>query len=107
VETLIPGPIETDVPRKPKPSVAGQASVKPPAGRRGRKRLHTAVKWPNPIPHADQVITQVELLLYLGPHSPLNLVAVEIIFGRIFEVFCRMSQAAIAGAAPTGGDKPI
>jgi hypothetical protein len=34
-ETLIPGPIETDVPRKPKPSVANQASVKPPAGECG------------------------------------------------------------------------
>jgi hypothetical protein len=31
---------------------------------------------------------------------------VEIIFGHIFEPFCRMSQAAAANAAPIGGDKP-
>jgi hypothetical protein len=53
------------------------------------------------------VITQVELPPYRGPHSPLDLVAVEIIFGRIFEAFCRMSHATGAGAAVAIEDKPL
>jgi hypothetical protein len=87
--------------------VADRASVKPLAGGRGRKRLRTTVKQPNPAPQADHVITQVELPPYRGPRNPLDLVIVEIIFGRIFEVFHQMSQDAAAGAAPAGGDKPL
>jgi hypothetical protein len=86
-ETLILGPIRTDVPGKPKPLVTDQDSIKPPAGGRGRKCLHATIKWPTPILQANQVITQIDLPLSCGPHSPLNLVAVEIIFGRIFEAF--------------------
>jgi hypothetical protein len=52
-------------------------------------------------------MTQVELPPYGGTCSPLDLVAIEIIFGRIFEVFWQMSQAAAAGAAPTADDKPL
>jgi hypothetical protein len=37
-ETLIPGPVEIDVPEMPKPYVADQATVKTPTGWRGRKR---------------------------------------------------------------------
>jgi hypothetical protein len=101
VETLILGPIKTDVPGEPKPSVVDRTSVKPPAGGRGRKCICAAIKWPNPVPQADQVITQIELPPYYGPRSPLDLVAVEIICGRIFEAFHRMSHATSAG-----GDKP-
>jgi hypothetical protein len=75
------------VPGKPKPLVTDQDSIKPPAGGRGRKCLHATIKWPTPILQANQVITQIDLPLSCGPHSPLNLVAVEIIFGRIFEAF--------------------
>jgi hypothetical protein len=32
----------------------------------------------NPVPLADQVMTQVELPPYRGPRSPLDLVAIEI-----------------------------
>jgi hypothetical protein len=95
------------VPRKLKPSIAGRASVKPPAGGCGRKFLRTVVKWPSPVPQVDQVITQVELPPYHGPHIFLVLVVVEIIFGCIFEAFHRMSQVAAAGAMPAGGDKPL
>jgi hypothetical protein len=34
-----------------------------------------------------QVMTQIELPPYRGPKSPLDLVAIEIIFGRLFEAF--------------------
>jgi hypothetical protein len=106
VKTLILFSIELDVPGTPKPSVADRASVKPPAGRSGRKCPRAIIKQPNPVPQADQVITQIELLPYRGCRSPLDLVAVEIIFGCIFEAFCQMSEAAAAGAMPVSGDKP-
>jgi hypothetical protein len=105
-ETLISGLIKTDAPGKPKPFVTDQASVKPPTSRRNQKCPCTAVKRPNPVPQADQVITQVELPPYCGPHNPLDLVIVEIIFGCIFQAFCRISQVAATGATPTIGDKP-
>jgi hypothetical protein len=51
-------------------------------------------------------MTQVELLLYRGPRMPLDLVNIEIIFGRIFEAFQHISQIATAGAAANDGDRP-
>jgi hypothetical protein len=41
---------------------------------------------------ANQVI--IELPPYHGPRSPLDLVAVDHIFGRVFEAFRHVSQAA-------------
>jgi hypothetical protein len=46
------------------------------------------VKQSNLVPHADQVMTQVELPPFRGPCSPLDLVVVEIVFGCIFKAFC-------------------
>jgi hypothetical protein len=51
-------------------------------------------------------MTHVELPPFRGPHSPLDLIAIEIIFGHIFEEFRRISQAATAGATSTADDKP-
>jgi hypothetical protein len=42
----------------------------------------------------------VELPPYRGLYSPLDLVVVEIVFGRMFEAFRRASQARHAGAVP-------
>jgi hypothetical protein len=47
-------------------------------------------------------MTQIELPLYHGPRSPLNLVAIEIIFGRLFEAFRHVSQAAGTGTSVGG-----
>jgi hypothetical protein len=41
----------------------------------------------------DQVMTQIELPPYRGPRSPMDLIAIEIIFGCLFESFLRISQA--------------
>jgi hypothetical protein len=38
-------------------------------------------------------MSQIELPTYRGPHSPLDLIVVEIIFGCLFEVFQCISQA--------------
>jgi hypothetical protein len=48
---------------------------------------------------------QIELPPYCGPHSPLDLVVVEIIFGHLFEAFQRISQDAGTGTS-VGIDTP-
>jgi hypothetical protein len=48
-------------------------------------------------------MTQIELPPYHGPWSPLDLVAIKIISGRLFEAFRRTSQAA-GTRSSTGGD---
>jgi hypothetical protein len=68
----------------------------------GQKHLPIVAKRAKPVPHVDQVTTQVELPPFHELRSPLNLVAIEIVFGHIFEAFRRMSQAAAAK-----DDKPL
>jgi hypothetical protein len=48
---------------------------------------------------------QIELPPYGGPHSLLDLVAIEIIFGCLFEAFRCVAQAAGTGAS-AGADTP-
>jgi hypothetical protein len=52
-------------------------------------------------------MTQVKLPPYHGSHSRLDLVAIEIIFQRIFEAFRQISHTAGAGVASTNDDKPL
>jgi hypothetical protein len=52
---------------------------------------------------AYQVMTQIELPPYRVPQSPLDLVAIEIIFGLLFEAFRRISQA-VGTASLVSGD---
>jgi hypothetical protein len=60
-------------------------------------------------PHVDLVMIQVELPPYRGPHNPVDLIASEIVFGRMFESFCRVSQAksVVAGPVPADDDKSL
>jgi hypothetical protein len=53
---------------------------------------------------SDQVIT--ELCLYHGPRSPLDLVAIEFVFVRLFEAFRRTSQAAGTGTSAGADTQP-
>jgi hypothetical protein len=46
-------------------------------------------------------MTHVELIPYHGPCSQLDLIANEIIFGRIFEAFQRISQPVAADDKPS------
>jgi hypothetical protein len=87
VEPTALGPIGSGMSETSKPSAADQVLIVPPSGRCGRKLPPPATKLSNLVPPADQVMTQVELPPYRGPHSPLDLVAIEFIFGRIFEAF--------------------
>jgi hypothetical protein len=52
-------------------------------------------------------MTQIELPPYRGPRSPLDLVAIEFIFGHIFKAFQQISQAAAAGAMSADDNKPL
>jgi hypothetical protein len=70
-----------------KPSTADWVLVVPPSGKRGRKCPPPATKQSKPVPLVVQVMTQVELPPHRGPHSLMDSIAIEIIFGRIFEAF--------------------
>jgi hypothetical protein len=50
-------------------------------------------------------MSQVKLPAYHGSRSPLDLVAIEIIVGRIFEAFRQISQALVAGAMSVDGSR--
>jgi hypothetical protein len=87
-EPVAPNPISSGMSKQADLSTAGRvATVVAPAGGRGRKHLLPATSWSKPLPSVDQMMTQVELPLYCGPRSPLDLIAIEIVFGCIFEVF--------------------
>jgi hypothetical protein len=52
-------------------------------------------------------MTQIEFSPYHGPRSPLDVVAIEIAFRRIFEVFRHITHADdAAGIVADGDDKP-
>jgi hypothetical protein len=95
------------MPEKSKLSTVDQVLVVPPSGRHGQKRLHATTRRSNSVPLADQVMTQVELPPYCRPRSPLDSIAIEIIFGRIFKAFQRISQVAATSVASTDDNKPL
>jgi hypothetical protein len=51
-------------------------------------------------------MSQIELPLYRGTCSPLELVIIEIIFRRLFEAFRHISQATVAGASTDDNTRP-
>jgi hypothetical protein len=96
------------MPEQSKPSVTDWVLVIAPfSGKRGCKHPPPVTKRSKPITSVDQVMSQVELPPYHGPCSPLNLGAIKIIFGCIFEAFQQLSQAAAIGAVAIDVDKPM
>jgi hypothetical protein len=89
-EENIPGPIGVDVPGTIRPPSADRAPTIPTLGVCRWKCLRIFAKRSNQGHCADQVITQIELPPYHEPRSPLDLVALEIVFNCIFEAFCPM-----------------
>jgi hypothetical protein len=107
-EPTAPGLISSIVLKQSKPSVADRVlNIVPPSGRHGRKHPPPAIKWSNLVPLADQVMTQVELPPFRGPHSPLDLVAIEFIFRHIFEAFQQISQVVASGVMSANDNKPL
>jgi hypothetical protein len=68
------------------------ATAAPSSGGQKKRRVVLGTKCKQDKAPADQVIP--ELPLYCRPRSPLDVVVVEHIFVRLFEVFQHVSQAA-------------
>jgi hypothetical protein len=79
-EAIILGQIGASALDTPRYPVIDPVSMVPPTRGRQCKRPPIATKRSNLVPCADQVMFQVELPPFCGPHSPLDLVAVEIVF---------------------------
>jgi hypothetical protein len=87
-EPIAPNLIRSNAPKQANSSIADQvASIVPPISGCGRKRPATAIRQNQPLPLADHVMSQIELSLYHEPCSPLDLVVIDIIFGRQFKAF--------------------
>jgi hypothetical protein len=80
------------------PSTADQTTATAPSSG-GQKKKHVALgtKRKQDKAPTDHVI--IELPPYHGPQSPLDLVALEHIFGCLFEAFRHVSQAARTGTS--------
>jgi hypothetical protein len=103
-EHIAPNPIGSNVLGQAHPSVVDRVdATAPSASGQKRKRPPPALMRKQFKPRTDQVMTQIELPPYRGPRSSLDLVAVEIIFGRLFKAFRHTSQATgtrtLAGGA--------
>jgi hypothetical protein len=92
VKATIPGMSKAIAPGSSKPLAADRVLIVPASSTSNRKYMHLVVKWCDPGPRVNQVMIQVELSPYHGPHSSLDLVASEIVFGRMFEAFHRVSR---------------
>jgi hypothetical protein len=104
---ITPSPIRSDASGQIDPFVTDwAASTAPPIGGRRHKRPPPAPKRKQALSSIDQVMTQIDLPSYHGPHSLLDLVAIEIIFGRIFEAFQRISQATCTGTSASNDIPP-
>jgi hypothetical protein len=89
------------------PLLIGLLSGAPSASGHKRKRPLTIPKCKPPKTLPDQVMNQIVLPPYREPRSPLDLVAIEIIFGRLFEAFQRTSQAAGTSSSVSGDTQPL
>jgi hypothetical protein len=86
VETLTPNPIRSSSAGETHPSVADQvASIAPSGGGQKKKYVVLGTKRKQAKIVTGQVI--IELPPYNGPRSPLDIVVVEHIFGRLFKAF--------------------
>jgi hypothetical protein len=93
VETLAPNLIGSNSAGETRSSAANQvASTAPSGGGQKKKRVMLGTKHKQDKVAADRVV--IELLPYRGSRSPLDIVVVEHIFGRLLEAFRHISQAA-------------
>jgi hypothetical protein len=109
VDDATDDPVGAGAPGTIRPPAADWVLVVPPSSEHSKKCLRLAIKWSDPTPHTNQVMSQVELPPYRGPHSPLDLVALEIVFAHMFWAFHRVSQAKSVDAIPmpADDDKPL
>jgi hypothetical protein len=108
IESITSNPIGSNMVALVRPPAADQPiSAAPLSGGQKRKRIMLASKRKTTT-SSDQVIT--ELPSYHGSRNQLNLIAVNLAFGRLFEAFQHISQAirtdATAGADTQPAKKP-
>jgi hypothetical protein len=92
-DLIVTGACDSTAPPTADRAKAAQMTIPTTSGAQLHKRPHIVTKQPDRNHRASEVITHIELSHYRGPHSPLDLVPSEIVFGRISKVFGRMSQA--------------
>jgi hypothetical protein len=81
VELITPNSVRSDALEQTDSSIADWvASIVPSASEHGCKHSTTIVRRNQPLPSADQVMSQIELPPYRRSRSPLDLIVVEIIF---------------------------
>jgi hypothetical protein len=104
-KTLAPHPIGSSSVGETRPSTADRAISTAPSGS-GQKKKHVVLGTMRKQDKAtdDQVI--IELPPYRGPQSPLDIVTVEHIFGRLFEAFRHISQAVRIDASAGDDAQP-
>jgi hypothetical protein len=95
VEPIVPGLISSYTPVHADPSVVDRViSSAPSTGRQKRKHPPPIPKCKTTKSSVDHVMIQIEHSPYREPWHPLDLVAIEIVFWHLFEVFWHTSQAA-------------
>jgi hypothetical protein len=88
MEPIAPGPIGSNASMQTDPFIADQAALGAPStGGPKRKCPLTVPKQKQTKTLIVQVMTYIELPPYRGPKSPMDSVAIEIIFGCLFEDF--------------------
>jgi hypothetical protein len=88
VELIAPSQIRSNASGQTDRSITDRvASTAPPVGEHRNKCPPPVLKQKCALTSSGQVMTQIELPPYGRPCSPLELVAIEIIFGRLFEAF--------------------
>jgi hypothetical protein len=105
-ETVAPNLIRFSSTGESHPSTADQTTAAAPSGGGPRKKcVALGTKRKQDQAPADQVI--IELPPYRRPRSSLDLVAVDHIFGRLFEAFRLVSQAAKTGTSADEVVQPL
>jgi hypothetical protein len=100
-EPIVPIPISSNVSEQADPSIADRVALTdPPASVHRCKRPSLVPKRKQSSSSADQVMTYIELPPHCGPQSPQDLVAIDIIFGRLFEASQHTSRAAGTSTSP-------
>jgi hypothetical protein len=84
---------------KAAPSTISQIAAAPSGSKQKKKHVPLSSKRKLATPSPNPVMTHIELPPYFESRSPLNLVAIEIIFGRLFEAFQHTSQAISTGTS--------
>jgi hypothetical protein len=104
IEPITSNPIRSNMAALIYPPAADQpVSTAPLSSGQKRKRIRLASKCKTTT-SSDQVIT--ELSSYHGSRSQLNLVSVNIAFGRLFEAFQHISQAVKTDATAGADTQP-